>query len=113
MAACNLSSFVGVTGLDHHLDVVRIVAFAWLSLAISEYISGAKAAGLHRPLPAEIDDTRLEQRLFPSEPPTRNRPQPDFNYMHAELKKGVTLRQLWSEYREAHHNVIILRAIFC
>lgn len=71
--------------------------------AISEYISRAKAAGLPWPLPAEIDDAWLEQRLFPAVPPRRNRPQPDFNYMHAELKKkGVTLMQLWSEYREAH-----------
>lgn len=71
--------------------------------AVSEYISRSKAAGLPWPLPAEHDDAWLEQRLFPPMPPARRRPQPDFNYMHAELKKkGVTLMRLWSEYREAH-----------
>ena len=33
----------------------------------------------------------------------RTRPLPDFNYVHMELKKkGVTLLQLWAEYREEH-----------
>lgn len=71
--------------------------------AVSEYINRAKAAGLSWPLPVELDDAQLEQRLFPPMPPRRLRPLPDFNYMHAELKKkGVALVQLWAEYREAY-----------
>ena len=29
------ASFVNVTGLNHHLDLVRAVAFAWLSLGLA------------------------------------------------------------------------------
>lgn len=73
--------------------------------AVSEYLHRAEAAGLSWPLPNELDDEQIEHRLFPqlpSEKP-RGKPLPDFHYMHRELKKkGVTLIQLWAEYREEH-----------
>ena len=59
--------------------------------------------GLSWPLPDDLDDVQIERRLFPPTRPTKSRPQPDFNYIHTELKKkGVTLIQLWAEYREEH-----------
>lgn len=71
--------------------------------AVSEYIHRAQAAGLSWPLPAELDDAQIEQRLFPPGPKVRSKPLPDFGYVHTELKKkGVTLVQLWAEYREEH-----------
>jgi transposase len=71
--------------------------------AATEYIHRARAAGLSWPLPAELDDAQLENRLFPRMPLARRRPLPDFNFIHTELKKkGVTLSQLWAEYREVH-----------
>lgn len=71
--------------------------------AVSEYLHRAKAAGLSWPLPDELDDQEIEQRLFPSVEKARNKPLPDFNYIHLEMKKkGVTLIQLWAEYREEH-----------
>jgi len=70
--------------------------------AICDYIRRAQDAGLSWPLPEELDDVQIEQRLFPSVA-KQGRPLPDFNYIHAEYKKkGVTLELLWGEYREEH-----------
>lgn len=71
--------------------------------AVAEYLHRAQAAGLSWPLPEELDDVQIERRLFPPVPSSNSRPLPDFNYIHTELKKkGVTLVQLWAEYREEH-----------
>ncbi len=71
--------------------------------AVAEYIHRAEAAGFSWPLPEGLSDVEIENRLFPPLPKTKARPQPDCTYIHAELKKkGVTLIQLWSEYREDH-----------
>jgi transposase len=71
--------------------------------AIAEYLHRAKAAGLAWPLPEEFDDAQVEHRLFPRAPKGHERPLPDFNIVVSELKKkGVTLLQLWSEYREEY-----------
>lgn len=71
--------------------------------AIQSYLKRATAAGLQWPLPDDLDDPGLEQRLFPpplSAPP-RPRPLPDFATMYQELRrKGVTLMLLWEEYKE-------------
>lgn len=51
-------------------------------------------------MPEEVDD-EIEQRMFPPSAKSRGKPLPNFNYVHTELKKkGVTLVQLWAEYRE-------------
>lgn len=71
--------------------------------AVAEYLHRAQAAGLDWPLPDELDDAQIERRLFPPVAPAKSRPLPDYNYIHGELKKkGVTLVQLWAEYREDH-----------
>lgn len=71
--------------------------------AVGEYLHRAQAAGFSWPLPDELDDVQIERRLFPPAVKLRGKPLPDFNYIHTELKKkGVTLIQLWSEYREEH-----------
>jgi transposase len=71
---------------------------------VANYINRAKAVGLTWPLTAEFDDDdRLEKHLYPTkETPSENqKPQPDCNYIHQELKrKGVTLALLWEEYRQ-------------
>jgi transposase len=77
---------------------------------ISNYINRAQAAGLTWPLPAEFDnDNCLEQLLYPSKAGAipqqkhHNKPQPDCNYIHQELKKkGVTQELLWQEYKSDH-----------
>lgn len=69
---------------------------------VGDYVRRAKEAELDCwPLPAELDDTALQQRLFP---PTnskgRRRVVPDWAEIHRELKrKGVTLALLWEEYK--------------
>jgi len=71
--------------------------------AVAEYIHRAKAAGFDWPLPEELDDEQLENRLFPPANKVREKPLPDFATIHKELrKKGVTLTLLWAEYREEH-----------
>lgn len=72
---------------------------------ISEYFRRADVAGLSWPLPDAISDTDLEHRLYPHEPgaSARQMPQPDWAYVHRELRrKGVTLALLWEEYRVVH-----------
>lgn len=72
---------------------------------VSDYLNRVKAAGLGWPLPEGIDDSTLEQRLFPSATGinVRGRIEPDWNEVHKELKKkGVTLSLLWHEYKSSH-----------
>jgi len=72
---------------------------------ISEYFRRADLEGLCWPLPAGLSDAELERRLFPNCPGDVRRavPQPDWAYVHAELRrKGVTLSLLWEEYRGVH-----------
>jgi hypothetical protein len=61
---------------------------------VGEYVRRARDAGLGWPLPAELDEAELEQRLFPPPPvvPAGSRLLPDWCEIHGELKrKGVTL----------------------
>jgi len=72
---------------------------------VAEYVHRFHLSGLPWPLPEDLDDKALEQRLFPEKtspvslPPSKS--MPDMKYMHRELKRpGVTLQQLWEEYHE-------------
>jgi len=70
---------------------------------VRDYLDRASKAGLHWPLPEELDETALENLLFPSTVPLSitRRNMPPFEYIHKELaRKGVTLQLLWHEYRE-------------
>lgn len=72
---------------------------------VSEYVRRALEAGLTWPLPETLDGDRLYRMLFPKQRPPSERviPQPDWQYVHKELRrKDVTRRLLWVEYREAH-----------
>jgi transposase len=72
---------------------------------VSEYLRRAEEAGLSWPLPADLDDSRLERLLFPPPPdlPAQVRGIPDWLIVHQELKqKAVTLFLLWQEYRANH-----------
>lgn len=64
----------------------------------------AEQAGIGWPLPAEQDDTALEERLYPRRPPgIEVHPAPDYEWIERELKrKHVTRRQLWREYLAQH-----------
>ena len=70
---------------------------------VGDYLERAREAGLRWPLPAEMDDTQLEARLFQRSYSPHQRPLPDIQYLHTELhRKGVTRQLLWHEYKEIH-----------
>lgn len=72
---------------------------------VGEYLRRAAEAGLSWPLPQELDEDELNRLLFPkpSGSGKRELPLPDWKQVHRELRhKGVTLRLLWLEYRQAH-----------
>ena len=69
---------------------------------VSKYVRRAKEAGLSWPLPVDLTDEALEERLFATEE-NRGCFVPDWTEVHRQLKrKGVTLRLVWEEYKEAH-----------
>jgi transposase len=80
-------------------EIARIIDAS--PTTVSDYLARAKVAGLHYPLPADLDDAALERRLFPpSEPSSVKRPAPNWPAVHNELRrKGVTLELLWQEYK--------------
>ncbi len=72
---------------------------------VAEYLRRAAVIGITWPVPPELDDAALEQRLFapPGFNTPHSRPLPDWHHVHAELRRrGVTLLLLWEEYRAAH-----------
>lgn len=72
---------------------------------VGDYLHRAKIAGLGWPLPQDLSDQQLYNRLFPPAAPASasDRALPDWAYLHTELKrKGVTLMLLWEEYQADH-----------
>lgn len=81
---------------------------------VTEYLQRARTAGLEWPLPAELDDALLERRLFPPPEPNSAKEQPDWAWVHAELRrKGVTLLLLWDEYAQAAGSRAFRYSWFC
>jgi len=61
-----------------------------------------QTCGLGWPLPAALDDARLEALLYPPAPAAvaEQRPIPDWAVVHRELRRrDMTLSLLWEEYR--------------
>ena len=72
---------------------------------VADYLRRLAVAGLSWPLPSDLDDESLEQLLFSVAPfvPACERPLPDWDYVHKELRrKGVTRFLLWQEYKSAN-----------
>lgn len=71
---------------------------------VGDYLRQAATAGLGWPVPAELSESELHERLRgTSATPTLQRPLPDYEQIREELsKKGVTRRLLWEEYRREH-----------
>jgi len=95
---------------EHHLSVRQIGRSCGLpSSTVSDYLLRAQAAGLGWPLPEELNEQQIQQRLLSppqgqgeaalaTEPP---RPLPHWPEIHKELgRHSVTLRLLWREYLE-------------
>ena len=73
---------------------------------IQDNLKRAAAAGLSWPLPEDLTDDALEQRLFARagvKTGARRRVEPDWAELARELKRpGVNMMILWEEYRAAH-----------
>jgi transposase len=71
---------------------------------VQEYLARAATAGLTWPLPDELSDEVLEERLFAgagTKPGLRRRIEPDWAALVREMKRpGVNLTVLWEEYRD-------------
>ena len=91
---------------EKHLPNKRIAESCNIARStVRDYLSRAGQAGLSWPLPAELDDSLLEQMIFTvqSTPVTGKRGMPSPEYIRKELtRKGVTLRLLWLEYKQAN-----------
>jgi len=73
---------------------------------VGDYLKRAEVAGISWPLPEGMDEKALQERLMASTPPVPDSCSilPDWPTIHRELqRKSVTLRLLWQEYRETHH----------
>ena len=76
--------------------------------AVADYLYRAQQAGIGWPLPEDLTDQELEQRLFPPQQavPSLAKPLPDFDYIYRELKAhkkfNLTLDLLWREYKEQY-----------
>src|SRR5262249_48342984 len=72
---------------------------------INKYLQAARGAGLSWPLPDDLSDHQLRQRLFPDKQreAVTAKIAPDFALVHQELKrKGVTQALLWEEYADQY-----------
>ena len=82
--------------------------------AVTNTVQRAVQKGLSWPLPADVDDSRLEALLYVQAAPRAHYAQPDYAVVHQELKhKGVTLQLLWEEYRQAHGAQAYRYSQFC
>lgn len=74
---------------------------------VNKLLQLAGQAGLSWPLPPELDEAALQQRLYgrpAGAGPSARREAIDFAALHKELiqRKHLTLMLLWQEYREQH-----------
>jgi hypothetical protein len=69
---------------------------------VSDLLQRVKVLGFSWPLGEDLNDAALEALLYSGNTgKSRKRPEPDWNYIHQELRrKGVTLQILWFEYKE-------------
>jgi transposase len=72
---------------------------------VQECLQRCRQAGIGWPLPAELDEVQLHERLYQREVPLSRVPQADFAALHVELSRpGVTRMLLWQEYKAAHRD---------
>src|SRR2546421_77787 len=64
---------------------------------VGDHVRRARAAGLSWPLPDDLDDDALEARLFASAAPPADRPLPDWQQLHRELRRPAVAEALPSQ----------------
>jgi len=91
---------------DHNLTNRKIAESCAMShVTVGKYLDLAERAGIAWPLPDDLDDHQLEQRLYSSVPrQAEGKPaMPSMDYLFKELKKKhVTLQLLWYEYKQGN-----------
>jgi transposase len=91
---------------DHHLTNRKIAKSCAMShVTVGKYLELAERAGISWPLPEDMNDTQLEQNLYPDVPrQAADKPtMPPMEYLFKELKKKhVTLQLLWYEYKQGN-----------
>jgi transposase len=94
---------------DKRLSIREIARSCGLpGSTIGDYLKRAQAAGLVWPLPDDLGEERLLEKLMGNSSPQvptsePSRVLPDWKQVHQELgRKGVTLQLLWEEYRQIH-----------
>jgi transposase len=89
---------------EHQLTNRKIAKSCAIShVTVGKYLELAKQAGVTWPIPDDIDDHQLEQRLYSNAPrEASDKPvMPPMEYLFKELKnKHVTLQLLWYEYKQ-------------
>ena len=93
---------------EHRLSERKIASGCNISRStVSDYLGRFAISGLPWPLPDNLNETELEQRLFPVDSQRIRHPQttPDWSAVHQELRRpGMTLMLLWQEYKTNHPN---------
>ena len=75
---------------------------------VLDYASRFKISGIDINTLDNIDDEKLQSKLFDfkKSTPKNKKPLPDYNYIYKELKSSkkseVTIKLLWEEYRETY-----------
>ena len=91
---------------QHQLSVRAIARSCGLSPStVGDYLHRAKAAGLNWPVPEELSEAQLLERLLGEAQPQHShhspRPLPDWAKVHHELRRpNVTLQLVWQEYHQ-------------
>jgi transposase len=83
-------------------ECARVLGIA--KTTIGDIVRKARAAGVDWALAQTLTDDELEARLYrPAVPRSARHLEPDYAYIHQELKRaGVTLQLLWEEYARAN-----------
>lgn len=73
---------------------------------VGKFVLLARAAGVDWSVAQTLSDEELEARLYrPAVPRSSRQLEPDYAWIHQELKRpGVTLQLLWEEYQRDHSN---------
>lgn len=91
---------------EHNLTNRNIAKSCGIShVTVGKYLQLAKDADIGWPLPDDLDEAQLEQRLYEKqgEPASQKTVMPPMDYLFKELKKKhVTLQLLWFEYKQSH-----------
>jgi transposase len=86
----------------HSLGINKVDIAASCSCSrntVASVLKRAKEVSLSYPLPDDMSDKQIEDKLFPHDEAKPTYKIPDYKYVHREMaKSGVTLTLLWLEY---------------